>query len=358
MHLGSTPLSVRAAIEDIDFQPGVSALLNDPYRGGTHLPDVTVVTPVFDDPNERPIFYVANRAHHADVGGRLPGSLVPLRGVDGTITQVSIDDEGIRIPPTIITDASRESFAQASRMPWERRGDLSAQEAANFVGAQRLAEWLATHDVDLLERSNQALLDYSERRMRQVIDELPNGVYRVADVLDGDGSDSGPITLPLLMRISGNRVTLDFSEACDSLDGPLNAVRSIVLSAVFYRFRCLAGDDIPANEGLMRPIEVITRPGSFLDARPPAAVAAGNVETSQRLADVIYAALARCAVSDSCSIRRDDEQCTLRWLGYRQHPHRICSLRDVSRRCWRWRGNGADDSGAHDEYAEYANRIH
>ncbi len=293
VHLGSTPLSVRAAMEDVDFRRCASAFLNDPYRGGTHLPDVTVVSGVFDGDGDEPVFFVANRAHHADVGGRLPGSIAPLQDLTGARRRLSIDDEGIRIPPMALDDESRRQFAEASRLPSERLGDLRAQEAANYVGGLRLSQWLSETSSEALQTLNDALLDYSEQLMRSLISSIPDGRYEFIDQMDGDGGSSQPLEVPVCLTIHGSRATVDFRAARDCVDGPVNAVRAIVLSAVFYCFRCLAGDSIPANEGLMRPIEVLTRPGSFLDAVPPFPVAAGNVETSQRLVDAVFGALAQ-----------------------------------------------------------------
>lgn len=300
VHLGSTPLSVRAAIEAIPMRPGVQVVLNDPFAGGTHLPDVTLVTPVFlegDGEGEarRPAFYVANRAHHADVGGVSPGSLPAPRRPDGTVRALDIDDEGIRIPPTVLDDELRARFAAASRLPAERFGDLRAQEAANRVGARRMAELAESLGRAEVDRLGAALLDYAERRMRAALAALPDGTWHALDHLDDDGTDDTPVPLPVTVRIASDTAEVDFTAAPDAVAGPMNAVRAIAVSAVFYAFRCLAGDDIPANAGLMRPIAIRTRPGSVVDARPPAAVSAGNVETSQRLVDVLLTALAGAA---------------------------------------------------------------
>ena len=301
VHLGSTPLSVQAAIEAIPMTPGTQVLLNDPFAGGTHLPDVTLVTPVFLEQHTtrqsppRPAYYVANRAHHADVGGVSPGSLPAPRRPDGTIQPLTIDDEGFRLPPTVLDDDLRHRFAHASRLPDDRHGDLRAQEAANRLGARRVAELveaLGTHETQALDA---ALLDYSERRMRAVLAALPDGIYAFEDKLDDDGVTDEAIAIPVTLTLAGDTALVDFCAAPDAVPGPLNAVRAIAVSAVFYAFRCLAGAAIPANAGLLRPIEIRTRPGSIIDARPPAAVSAGNVETSQRLVDALFGALAQAA---------------------------------------------------------------
>ncbi len=295
VHLGSTPLSVRAAIDAVPMRPGVQVLLNDPFAGGTHLPDVTLVTPVFVPGEDEPAFYVANRAHHADVGGISAGSLPAPRDLDGVGRRLTIDDEGFRLPPTPLDDALRARFAAASRTPDDRRCDLRAQEAANRLGVERLQTWIADQGRAEVDRLGAALLDYAERRMRALLRALPDGAWTFTDHLDGDGLHDAPIPLPVTLRVEGDRAVVDFRAAPDSVDGPMNAVRAIALSAVFYCFRCLAGDAMPANAGLMRPIEVLTRPGSIVDAEPPAAVSSGNVETSQRLVDAVFGALAQAA---------------------------------------------------------------
>lgn len=293
VHLGSQPMSVAAACAAVPMRPGVDVVLNDPYAGGTHLPDVTLVSPVFLNPEDpTPTFFVANRAHHADVGGRTPGSM-PSANTGGLTRGLTIDDEGWRSPPVALTETVRCSFADASRTPEERYGDLRAQEAANRRGQQRLQELVQNLGLARIEALNRALLDYTERRMRAVIAEIPSGVYRFEDCLDNDGDTEAPVPLPLVMTVDDDRVVLDFRAAPDARPGSLNAVRAITGSAAFYVFRCLAGATMPSNAGLMRPVEVLTRPGSVCDALPPAAVSAGNVETSQRLVDVIFGALAQ-----------------------------------------------------------------
>ncbi|MCA9541772.1 MAG: hydantoinase B/oxoprolinase family protein, partial [Myxococcales bacterium] len=295
VHLGSTPLSVEAAIATVPMRPGVQVVLNDPFAGGTHLPDVTLVTPVFLPGEARPRFYVANRAHHADVGGIAPGSLPSPRDAEGHVRALTIDDEGLRLPPTVLDDALRARFAAASRLPAERAGDLRAQEAANRLGVERLVALVGAGGRDEVARLDAALLDYAERRMRAALAALPDGIFTFEDALDDDGVGDAAIRLPVMVRIEGDQAEVDFSAAPDAVAGPMNAVRAIVVSAVFYCFRCLAGASIPANAGLMRPISIRTRAGSVVDARPPAAVSAGNVETSQRLVDVIFGALAQAA---------------------------------------------------------------
>ncbi len=288
VHLGSMPLSVAAALERQDLVAGDMILLNDPYRGGTHLPDVTLVTPVFLG-EDGPDFFLANRAHHADVGGMTAGSL-PL--------STEIFQEGIRIPPVKIVrggEVDREVlalFLANVRTPVEREGDLTAQLAANRVGERRLREILGQYGLEETERYCRALLDYGAKMMAEVIAAIPNGRYRFEDALDDDGVSRGPVPIRCTLTVRGKRATVDFSRSAPQVAGCVNAVRAITLSAVFYTFRLLAPDEIPNNAGCMRPVEVVTRPGTVVDCAFPAAVAGGNVETSQRLVDVLLGALA------------------------------------------------------------------
>ena len=303
VHLGSTPMSVAAALQAVPMRPQVDVVLNDPFAGGTHLPDVTVVTPVFVDAREdKPAFVVANRAHHADVGGIAPGSMPAPFAADGTIRELTIDEEGIRLPPTVIDDAVRARFAAASRTPAQRLGDLHAQEAANRAGAQLLHNLVQELGVAAVDACNEALLDYAERRMRAVIAALPDGTFYFEDHLDDDGLGEVPVPIAVTLQVDGDVAIVDLRDCAPSSRGPLNAVRAIAVSATFYVFRALAGafagEDgaaMPANAGMMRPITVLTRRGSLLDAQPPAAVSSGNVETSQRVVDVLLGALAQAA---------------------------------------------------------------
>lgn len=295
VHLGSMPLSVRAVIDELELGPGDMAMLNDPYRGGTHLPDITLVAPVFAPGGERPAFYVANRAHHADVGGMSGGSM-PLSG--------SLFQEGLILPPVklvergaLVEPVLRIVLANV-RTPAERRGDFEAQIMANLTGARRLGELLAAHGPARLAALAGALADASETLLREVIARIPDGEYAFEDRLDDDGQGNGPLPIRLRLTVRGSDADLDFTASCDQTPGCVNAVRAITLSAALYCFLCLARTlfperDLPANAGCLRPLRVRTRPGSLLDARFPAAVAGGNVETSQRIVDVILGALAR-----------------------------------------------------------------
>ncbi len=301
VHLGSTTMSVAAAIAAVPMRPGQHVIVNDPFAGGTHLPDVTLITPVFVEAGQPPAFFVANRAHHADVGGLTPGSMPAPFDEQGRPCALTIYDEGYRLGPTVLTDAVRATFAAASRTPDERAGDLRAQEAANDLGVRLLQDLVAEQGLQQVRASNVALQDHAERRMRALIAALPDGQVCFADALDDDGIGSEPLPIAVELRVHGERVEVDLRRCADASSGPLNAVRAVALSAVFYVFRSLAGalvdgDGVmPANSGMMRPITVLTRPGSLLDAAWPAAVSGGNVETSQRLVDALFGALAQVA---------------------------------------------------------------
>jgi len=286
VHLGSTPMAVHAVIDAFGAQmkDGSVYVLNDPYAGGTHLPDITVVQPLYLPADDRPAFYLANRAHHADVGGISPGSLPISR---------HIDDEGLRITPRELDDATVDWIADSSRTPDERRGDLRAQLAALRAGADRLRSMADRYGSQMLAERGRALVAYTERIVRALIGDLPDGVYRFDDVLDDDGFGTTAIPIRCVLTITGDTATVDLTGSADQVAGPVNAVRAIALSAVNYCFRCLLPADLPSNGGVMRPIRVLTRPASVVDAQYPAPVAGGNVETSQRLVDVVFGALAK-----------------------------------------------------------------
>ncbi len=276
VHLGAAPLCVKAVVARLTLADGETAIVNDPYAGGTHLPDITLVTAVDLPAGAR--WYVASRAHHADVGGIAPGSLPPSR---------TIDDEGWRVPPMRLDDAVERSLLEASRTPVERRGDLRAQRAANELGRRRVLELAARFGSEALSTMAAALMDYAERGTRAALRELPRGEVRVEDVLDDAFGDGAEVSIRLHVRHDDDGLLLDLSDSDGQVEGPMNAVRAIVDSAVFYVLRCLAGEGVPANSGVMRVPRVVTRPGTVVDAEPPAAVAAGNVETSQRMVDVL-----------------------------------------------------------------------
>ncbi len=291
VHLGSMPASVAEALRSQTLGPGDIVILNDPFRGGTHLPDITSVSAVFLDggaEGEAPAFYLATRAHHADVGGMTPGSM-PLA--------TEIYQEGLRIPPVKLLrggefqqDVLQLVLANV-RTPEERRGDLGAQIAAHHVGERRLREAARKHGRERLATQMSALKDYTETMMRRRLGEIPGGVYEFEDFLDGDGFESGPVRIHCRLTIEGDRAEVDYSDSAAQVRGGVNANRAVTVSATMYCFRCLIEEDVPYNAGLMRPITVVTRPGSVVDAQLPASVAAGNVETSQRITDVVLGAL-------------------------------------------------------------------
>jgi N-methylhydantoinase B len=291
VHLGSTPLSVRAAIEHVRMEPGDVVILNDPFAGGTHLPDVTVVAPVFAARARRPFAYVANRAHHADIGGMDPGSM-PI-GTD-------IFQEGVRIPPvrlvrggTLAADVVALLLAN-TRVPAERTGDLMAQWAALRVGADRVSALVArVGGIAALDAQMAALQDYSATLMRAELRRLPLGTYAATDVLDDDGLGAVRIRLAVRVTIGRGRAHVDFTGTAPQTRGPVNANYAVTRSAVLYVFRALATEPIPPNDGMARPLEITAPSGTVVNANFPAAVAGGNVETSQRIVDVVLRALAR-----------------------------------------------------------------
>ena len=292
VHLGSTPLSVRAAIERLELQNGDVAVLNDPYAGGTHLPDVTVVMPVFLRGQKTAFAYVANRAHHADIGGMAPGSMT---------LSTEIYQEGLRLPPVKLMVGGKpardvfELFLANTRVREEREGDLRAQVAALQVGAERtraLVEHVGRGEV---AAAMEALKDYADRLMRAALRTIKAGTYSAEDFLDDDGFGTGPIPVRVAIKIGGGRAMVDFTDSAPQVRGSINANYAITLSATFYVMKCLAAEAVPANEGLMRPISLIAPPGTIVNALPPAAVAGGNVETSQRIVDVLFRAMAGAA---------------------------------------------------------------
>ena len=284
VHLGSMPASVSAVIGTVGDQlgPGDQAIVNDPFAGGTHLNDVTVVAPCFD--GDRLIGWVANRAHHADLGGAAPGSLP----ADAT----EIHQEGLRIPPMRLTSEVRALLLAASRTPWERAGDLDAQVGANVVGVARLARFA--------DAPVGAVLAYGERRCQAVLRAAPQGRWSASDRLDSTGpgvDQQHPATLCCEVTIDhgdrdGPTITFDFTGTDPQRSGNTNAVRAVTESAVAYVVRSVLDPTLPANAGVMRPVRVVTAEGSVVDARFPVAVGAGNVEVSQRVVDVCCRALA------------------------------------------------------------------
>ncbi len=292
VHLGATPLSVRAAIARVPMGPGDVVVLNDPFAGGTHLPDVTVVAPVFLRGGRKAFAYVANRAHHADIGGMSPGSM-PLA--------TDIFQEGLRLPPVKLVAAGRivddvlALILANTRVPDERVGDLHAQWAALRVGAERVRGLAQRRGPSRLTAEMAALQDYSAALMRATIRRLPEGTFRAHDVLDDDGLGTRDIRIAVAITLRGGRARIDFTGTAPQTRGPVNANIPVTRSAVLYVFTTLAPEAIPPNEGLARPLTIAAPEGSVVNAMSPAAVAGGNVETSQRIVDVLFRALAKAA---------------------------------------------------------------
>jgi N-methylhydantoinase B len=298
VHLGSMPDAVAAVLE-LEQEPGGSWILNDPYRGGTHLPDITLISPVFAE--DELIGYAACRAHHADVGGPTPGSM--------PADSIRLEDEGVVIPPTRASPTVLRDLTAQMRFPRQRLADLRAQEAANRIGARRLGELAERYGRDHLATAMEEILAYAERRTRHALAELPDGIYRAKDVLEVDfasggplpritgerttGSDSGgkDVVLQVEATIRGDHLTLDFSGTDAQIEGNLNCPLSVTKSATFFAVRALTDPDAPPCAGAYRPITVKAPAGCLLNARFPAAVVAGNVETSSRVADLVIAAL-------------------------------------------------------------------
>jgi N-methylhydantoinase B/oxoprolinase/acetone carboxylase alpha subunit len=282
VHLGSMPASVAAAIAT---GARTEMLLNDPFAGGTHLNDLTMVAPAIVDGVL--VGWVANRAHHADVGGTASGSMPP--------DALTVDEEGLRLPPTPVDHDSLERVVRASRTPEERRGDLDAQRGANRLGVQRLVELVRAIGGTAAFAE---ILGYGERRMRAALRDLPDGRFTATDVLDSAGPRPGqqsPTRVELEVRIDGDEITFDFTGTDAQRPGNVNAVEAVTVSAVAFAVRAVTDAAMPANGGALRPVRVVAPPGTVVAATPPVAVGAGNVEVSMRIADVCLAALARAA---------------------------------------------------------------
>jgi len=303
VHLGAMPEAVDAVLEH-DPEPGDVFVLNDPFAGGTHLPDVTLVSPIapradesagedaLNDSHEGIVGYAVSRAHHADVGGMAPGSM-PAGARD-------IQQEGLRIPPTKlvadgeIRDEVEDLLLANVRNPRERRADLRAQIAANERGEQRIGDLLDDHG-DRLLAAFEAVIEYSRERVESELATLPDGTYTASDVLEGDGVTDEDIPVEVTVEIDGASVTVDFEGTADQVAGNVNAPLTVAKSAVYYVIRCITDPNIPPNHGCYEPVTVRAPAGSLLNPEPPAAVVGGNVETSQRVTDVVFAALAEAA---------------------------------------------------------------
>jgi N-methylhydantoinase B len=279
VHLGSMPDAV-AAITGEDHRDGDLWILNDPYRGGTHLPDVTLISPIFLEGEL--LGFAASRAHHADIGGPTPGGMPAL--------SVTLEEEGVVIPPTRADDEVLRGLANRMRNPEQRLADLRAQRAANLTGNRRLRQLAQRQGLELLRAATVEILDYAERRTRAALDEMPDGEATASEVLEGrDGSD---IELRLRASVRGDSLELDFEGTAEQVEGNLNCPLSVTKAACFYAVRVVCDPDAPPSAGAWRPVKVSAPEGSLLNARPPAAVVGGNVETSSRVADLVFEAVA------------------------------------------------------------------
>jgi N-methylhydantoinase B len=279
VHLGAMPAAV-AAVLDQEHAPGRSWILNDPYKGGTHLPDITVITPVFA--GRELLAFAANRAHHADVGGSTPGSM--------PADSRTLADEGVVIEPRVLDDGAIAQLSEQMRQPAQRRADLRAQLAAARVGTRRLLELLDRVGRETIGAAFKEVLDYSERRTRACLEALEDGVRSARDVLE---AVDGELKLTLNATVKGDSLTLDFTGSAPEDNGNLNCPLAVTRSACYFAIRVLTDPDIPPSAGAYRPIAVIAPEGCVLNARPPAAVVGGNVETSSRVADVVLRAFGR-----------------------------------------------------------------
>jgi N-methylhydantoinase B len=279
VHLGAMPVAVEAVLGE-DHRPGVSWILNDPFRGGTHLPDITVITPIFD--GGELLGFAASRAHHADVGGRIPGSM--------PADSRTLDEEGVVIEPRVLDDVTIADLAARMRQPDERRADLRAQLAANRIGGLRTVELARRIGLEALHAGYAEVLDYAERRTRACLADMPDGTRTATDVLEMADHD---VELRVAATVRGDTLTLDFTGSAGQVDGNLNCPLAVTRSACFFAVRVLTDADIPSSAGAHRPISVIAPEGTLLNARPPAAVVGGNVETSSRVADLVLRAFGR-----------------------------------------------------------------
>jgi N-methylhydantoinase B len=299
VHLGAMPYSVQAVLKEFegDLSDGDHVILNDPYRGGTHLPDITMVSPIFF--KEELVGFAANRAHHSDVGGVAPGSMSALSR--------DVNQEGIRIPPVKVWKRGEPNrqvldFVLSNvRTPEERHGDLRAQRAANLVAARRFEDLVRKSNVSSIEKGMDQLIDYSEKLMLKKIHDLPRKSSSAVDYLDDDGLGTIDIPIKVKVAVNSRSIMFDFTGSSSQVPGPLNAVFSVALSAVYYVVRCVTDPTIPANAGCFKPVKVIAPSGTIVNAEPPAPVAGGNVETSTRIVDVSLRAFSKIIPERVCA---------------------------------------------------------
>jgi N-methylhydantoinase B len=289
VHLGAMTASVRAGLERLELGPGDVAILNDPYLGGTHLPDVSMMAAVHDEAGGL-LGYLANRGHHADIGGMAPGSL-PL--------STELYQEGVIIPPLKLVEGGRlnepllELICRNTRMPEERRGDFAAQLAAIRTGERRLLGLVERHGVATVHEHMTAVLDHAEALTRAALRMVPDGTYAFEDAMEGDGVSDEPLPIRCAATFADGHVTFDFTGTSAQTPGCINTPLAVTESAALYVARCLAGADVPANDGVKRAVTVVAPAGSLVNAQAPHAVSGGNVETSQRITDVLLGCVAQ-----------------------------------------------------------------
>ena len=287
VHLGSMAFAMESVVSEFDWQDGDLVIFNNPYLGGTHLPDVTLVTPVFV--NKRCIGFVANRAHHADIGAEEPGSM-PL--------STELEQEGIILSPQYIgrknkiDDSVFDKLFCSVQQRATMYADLSAQVAANLHGVGRLQALVRLLGEQRYQELIKQLFEYAELMATDRLREIPNGKYARQDVMDDDGYGNQDIPICVQLHVNDGKVQVEFIGTASQVAGNINCPKAVTAAAVYYVFRCLMGDDVPSCMGSFQPISIITKVGSLVDAQYPAAVAAGNVETSSRIVDVLFAALA------------------------------------------------------------------
>ncbi len=288
VHLGAMPDTVAEIRKRFVLSPGDIIITNDPFAGGTHLPDITLISGVFSKTHGRLLFYLVARAHHADVGAKVPGSMA---------LAMRLEDEGIVITPTYfskngeILEEYLHALVSKMRNQGERAGDLRAQVACLLRGEERLHEVLARYGENSLFELLPHLISYGNRFMENTIEKIPDGSYRFEDFLDDDGINSDPVPIRVRIDVAGKKAIVDFDGTASQVATSLNATKSVTRSAVFYCFFCLVGEGYPVNSGSLAPVEIRIPEGCLLNPRPPAPVAAGNVETSQRVVDTVLGAL-------------------------------------------------------------------
>ena len=298
VHLGSMAFAMQGIVTRFDWQPGDVVIFNDPYLGGTHLPDVTLVSPVFVE--EECVGFVANRAHHADIGSEEPGSM-PLSS--------NLHEEGIVLSPqylgrnNTINVATYQSIFSEVQHQQNTFADLNAQLGANIHGLTRLQELITELGLPEFKAYTQAMFDYAQRMALTQLRKIPNGHYSAVDYMDDDGLGHVDIPIRVDIDVSDEGIIVDFTQSAKQVNGNINCPKAVTAAAVFYVFRCLMNEDVPACQGAFSAISIVTMPGTIVDAQYPAAVAAGNVETSTRIVDVLFVALSQACPEDipACS---------------------------------------------------------